>query len=96
MKPIYNKLSSMPFIFGIARSQKWLVGRKQFLLLSKKSYHENVIDHYENPRNVGSLDKNKKNVVLPPPGFSPIASDNDRKSISSSDLSTGIGFLNLK
>lgn len=25
-------------------------------------YHENVIDHYENPRNVGSLDKNKKNV----------------------------------
>ena len=62
MKPIYNKLSSMPFIFGIARSQKWLVGRKQFLLLSKKSYHENVIDHYENPRNVGSLDKNKKNV----------------------------------
>jgi NifU-like protein involved in Fe-S cluster formation len=26
------------------------------------SYHENVIDHYENPRNVGSLDKSKKNV----------------------------------
>ena len=26
------------------------------------SYHENVIDHYENPRNVGSLDKNNKNV----------------------------------
>ena len=26
------------------------------------NYHENVIDHYENPRNVGSLDKNKKNV----------------------------------
>ena len=25
-------------------------------------YHENVIDHYENPRNVGSLDKKKKNV----------------------------------
>lgn len=25
-------------------------------------YHENVIDHYENPRNVGSLDKSKKNV----------------------------------
>lgn len=27
-----------------------------------RSYHENVVDHYENPRNVGSLDKNKKNV----------------------------------
>jgi NifU-like protein involved in Fe-S cluster formation len=25
-------------------------------------YHENVIDHYEKPRNVGSLDKSKKNV----------------------------------
>lgn len=25
-------------------------------------YHENVIDHYENPRNVGSLDKKDKSV----------------------------------
>ncbi|CAH1992616.1 unnamed protein product [Acanthoscelides obtectus] len=25
-------------------------------------YHKNVIDHYENPRNVGSLDKNDDNV----------------------------------
>ncbi|EEB12827.1 nitrogen fixation protein nifu, putative [Pediculus humanus corporis] len=25
-------------------------------------YHPNVIDHYENPRNVGSLDKNDKDV----------------------------------
>lgn len=27
-----------------------------------RSYHDNVIDHYENPRNVGSMDKKKKNV----------------------------------
>eukprot|EP00656_Telonema_subtile_P015038 TRINITY_DN1780_c0_g2_i1.p1 TRINITY_DN1780_c0_g2~~TRINITY_DN1780_c0_g2_i1.p1 ORF type:complete len:152 (+),score=36.28 TRINITY_DN1780_c0_g2_i1:148-603(+) len=27
-----------------------------------RAYHENVIDHYENPRNVGSMDKNDKNV----------------------------------
>ena len=26
------------------------------------SIHENIIDHYENPRNVGSLDKKNKNV----------------------------------
>ena len=29
---------------------------------SKRYYHKNIIDHYENPRNVGSLDKNRKNV----------------------------------
>ena len=28
----------------------------------RRSYHDNVVDHYENPRNVGSLDKDKKNV----------------------------------
>lgn len=27
-----------------------------------KQYHKNVIDHYENPRNVGTLDKKKSNV----------------------------------
>ena len=30
--------------------------------LVKRSYHENIVDHYENPRNVGSLDKNDDNV----------------------------------
>merc|ERR1711975_149736 len=27
-----------------------------------RAYHDNVIDHYESPRNVGSLDKKDKNV----------------------------------
>jgi NifU-like N terminal domain len=31
-------------------------------LLLRYAYHENVIDHYEKPRNVGSMDKNKKSV----------------------------------
>eukprot|EP00043_Microstomoeca_roanoka_P026577 m.12118 g.12118 ORF g.12118 m.12118 type:complete len:179 (+) comp6763_c0_seq1:468-1004(+) len=32
------------------------------LITSARQYHENVLDHYENPRNVGSLDKKKKSV----------------------------------
>ena len=35
---------------------------KGLVQTSTAAYHENVIDHYENPRNVGSLDKSKKNV----------------------------------
>lgn len=31
-------------------------------ILRSVSYHKNVIDHYENPRNVGALDKNDPNV----------------------------------
>ena len=27
-----------------------------------RSYHKKVIDHYENPRNVGSFDPKKKNI----------------------------------
>ena len=27
-----------------------------------RNYHKNIIDHYENPRNVGSLDAKKKNI----------------------------------
>ena len=30
--------------------------------INARFYHKNVIDHYENPRNVGSLNKNDKNV----------------------------------
>ncbi|XP_051923756.1 iron-sulfur cluster assembly scaffold protein IscU-like [Hippocampus zosterae] len=46
--------------------------RKSSLLLSARllcpelkilcSYHKKVVDHYENPRNVGSLNKNAQNV----------------------------------
>lgn len=32
------------------------------ILSATRKYHEKVIDHYENPRNVGSLDKNDKDV----------------------------------
>ncbi|BET00935.1 NifU-like N terminal domain [Nesidiocoris tenuis] len=35
---------------------------KSLPVLPSASYHKKVIDHYENPRNVGSLDKKAKNV----------------------------------
>lgn len=30
--------------------------------VSVRSYHDNIVDHYENPRNVGSLDKERDDV----------------------------------
>lgn len=30
--------------------------------LSAREYHDNIVDHYENPRNVGSLDKKSEYV----------------------------------
>ena len=32
------------------------------VVLQRREYHEKVIDHYENPRNVGKLDAKKSNV----------------------------------
>ncbi|KAJ2879547.1 iron-binding protein, partial [Coemansia aciculifera] len=32
------------------------------VLSAKRFYHERVIDHYENPRNMGSLDKSDPTV----------------------------------
>lgn len=34
----------------------------QIEAIATANYHEKVIDHYENPRNVGSLDKNDPTV----------------------------------
>eukprot|EP00536_Pseudo-nitzschia_multiseries_P004487 jgi/Psemu1/237702/estExt_Genewise1.C_740104 len=31
-------------------------------LVNKRSYHDNIVEHYENPRNVGSMDKNEESV----------------------------------
>jgi len=35
---------------------------QQVLVEQRAAYHEKVIDHYENPRNVGKLDAKKTNV----------------------------------
>lgn len=38
------------------------VSRSLTNIVFQRSYHEKVIDHYENPRNVGKLDAKKTNV----------------------------------
>jgi len=44
------------------RGFKQLNGGVARPLISTCFYHKNVIDHYENPRNVGSMDKNDLDV----------------------------------
>lgn len=46
---------------ALSASKTLLRNFKQPVILSA-TYHKNVIDHYENPRNVGSLDKNDNSV----------------------------------
>ena len=46
----------------IKKASEALLKSSKGLLTPTAGYHQNVIDHYENPRNVGSLDKGKKNV----------------------------------
>ena len=35
---------------------------RRLFIKTKRGYHRNVIDHYENPRNIGSLNSKDKNV----------------------------------
>jgi len=37
-------------------------GANNSLLRQRRNYHDNIVEHYENPRNVGSLDKNDEDV----------------------------------
>ena len=49
--------------FALSNASRTLRGFKRPVgAAQRRSYHENIIDHYENPRNVGSLDKKSKNV----------------------------------
>jgi nitrogen fixation NifU-like protein len=46
----------------VARTVVSRAGAPAFLQTARRSYHENIVEHYENPRNVGSLDKNDESV----------------------------------
>merc|ERR1711878_47899 len=48
--PLGNSVGSIPSVLALTNS------------VIRREYHEKVIDHYENPRNVGKLDAKKKNV----------------------------------
>ncbi|CAG9787886.1 unnamed protein product [Diatraea saccharalis] len=52
----------MSIIFSNLRRSTSLKNFASLGYVQTASYHANVIDHYENPRNVGSLDKKDKNV----------------------------------
>ncbi|XP_054629899.1 iron-sulfur cluster assembly enzyme ISCU [Dunckerocampus dactyliophorus] len=47
---------------AVALRKSSLLFNRRLLPTTLCSYHKKVVDHYENPRNVGSLDKNAKNV----------------------------------
>ena len=46
----------------LSKNQRFALRPKADHRLFTRSYHANVIDHYENPRNVGSLDAKARNV----------------------------------
>ena len=46
----------------LARAASRVRARTTRLAPVSRMYHENIIDHYENPRNVGSLDKSDPTV----------------------------------
>ena len=38
------------------------VAGTNMLQQQRRSYHDNIVEHYENPQNVGSMDKNSDDV----------------------------------
>ncbi|OON14459.1 FeS cluster assembly scaffold IscU, partial [Opisthorchis viverrini] len=57
-----NKQTALIRMFSAARASQQSACLVRRLQQPVSRYHKNVIDHYENPRNVGSLDKADKSV----------------------------------
>jgi len=56
-----NPISSFTMLRSVSRALPLLANRAT-TVTATANYHEKVIDHYENPRNVGSMDKKDMNV----------------------------------
>mmetsp|Transcript_1002 Transcript_1002/g.2011 ORF Transcript_1002/g.2011 Transcript_1002/m.2011 type:complete len:194 (-) Transcript_1002:416-997(-) len=51
------------FVAAASTMQLYLLPRHHpHPMQQRRGYHENIVEHYENPRNVGSLDKNSEDV----------------------------------
>mmetsp|Transcript_29368 Transcript_29368/g.72675 ORF Transcript_29368/g.72675 Transcript_29368/m.72675 type:complete len:163 (-) Transcript_29368:1232-1720(-) len=48
--------------FALAHTARRTVGGALATQATRRSYHKNVVDHFEKPRNVGSFDKKDLNV----------------------------------
>ena len=53
---------SISTIRYVARTSSNYFNRGNNLMQTNRFYHDNIIDHYENPRNVGSMDKTNSDV----------------------------------
>ncbi|KAF4522740.1 hypothetical protein B566_EDAN009285 [Ephemera danica] len=59
---VENKHDDMALISSISRNFAVNLVKGKSISTPVVFYHPNVLDHYENPRNVGSLDKNDQHV----------------------------------
>jgi Fe-S cluster assembly scaffold IscU len=57
---LHNMLAQIAKASVVVSSRQAIRGSG--FILSKRAYHEKVVEHYNNPRNVGSFDKNDPSV----------------------------------
>ena len=56
-----KKPAPLPMIAAV-RASRTVLRSRALPATATRLYHPNIVDHYESPRNVGSLDKKDKNV----------------------------------
>ena len=59
---MFRTLARQPVVGAAGANGAAAVASTQFQVLQARLYHSKVIDHYQNPRNVGTMDKSLKDV----------------------------------